>query len=257
MANPPVADVDKLITVIVNSSSFSLQIPKSILIRESGFFATLFRGSWQEAESGVVTLRDDHVRAMILVLTALKGVNDDLDFARDIRALSVGLIDRFPVWIPTQEAYNIVVGMYLIADKYDIPVLRKVLAEFTLVTMFEPSSDRFMASSQPEFVALVYERLSAALGEYPADLFDLVCVGATHFLGKDGNADYIIEHISSNPRLLKHLIQYLFNRTPDNPQSLVDLAKQAAVSFRAGASAGEGNNGDGHKLNDEDGNNVD
>ncbi|KPI39635.1 uncharacterized protein AB675_3360 [Cyphellophora attinorum] len=255
MAAPPAANDNELITVIADTYNKSFDIPKSTLTRESGYFATLFKGTWHEVESGVIRLRGDHGLAMVFVLGILDAGADPTKFVRLTQVLSVSLVSELPRRETTQYAYDTAVGVYTIADKYDMPVLRKHMAELALPIMFKQSFDKEwpFSPSQLNFVAHVYVRFSEELGEYPEDLFDLVCSGAAHFLGKDGNADHIIEHISSNPKLLKHLIRDLVDKTPDNPQPLIDVAKQAAAAFRTGASAGDDNNGDEDNLSDETG----
>jgi hypothetical protein len=250
MAASTVADVDKLVTVINDTSNRSFTISKSTLTRESGFFATLFKGSWQEAESGVTRLCDDDGPVLDCVLKILQDRSAS-SLADVLHAFltEIVLVEHIP-----EFAYITAVKIYLIADKYGMAALRQGLARATLPTILQHLFDQKcpIASSQNVFVTDVYKCLSEALGEYPRDLFVLVRYAATHYLRNDGHVDQIIDGISSNPKLLKFLTQYLTSRVPDDSPLLPRLAKDIAAAAHAEKLAGLGDGKDGAKSINED-----
>ncbi|KPI39760.1 uncharacterized protein AB675_3359 [Cyphellophora attinorum] len=203
MARPTPADDDELITVVIELTNGRYRILKSTLTRESGFFETLFKNDWQETTSGVVELTGDDDLALALVLQQLRNAETTAQFAQSINDV---LTDSVTVGNHMNDFY-LAMEMYMVADKYDMPALRIVLAQTTLPRLlkklyYTPGLD---TGGQSDFTRYLYEHYCDRLGEYPEELFDVYCHSVAHLRNEGHDVSQFIECIGQNPKFLKRL----------------------------------------------------
>jgi hypothetical protein len=234
MAPAPGAEDDELVTVVNKFTKKSWKIRKSTLVSQSGFFEAFFDKDWEGVR--IKTIQVDDGRLLDLLFGSLAKYGP-LEFAGAIHSEISHLVcsgSRAAV----DDAFEMTLDMYKIADKYDVPSLRCILADskdgmFVQILEEMRDIDYFDGWHQEDWAGFIYGEISGRLGTYPKELYGVYCQGVEDYIYRDGNADDLIECISDDSRLVTHVLQYLIERESNNPRLLANVAKQIAAAPRA------------------------
>jgi hypothetical protein len=225
MASPFPADGDELFNVIRPSRIPCMwAIRKSVLAKESEYFQTLVSDRWgtvQEIQDGEITLKDDDDLALGVVLNKLAEAsrpNLNVEPKEFSQAVGDDLIETGKSYPRYDNNFKKAVETYVIANKYKMSALQKVLAESTLIAILKQRFDGCTIPTYPfanNLLPRFHQRITDEYGDFPEDLYDVYCYAVARRMDRGLSIDHLIKHISSDTKLLGHLAQYLAKHVVD------------------------------------------
>lgn len=213
------------VVVRIHGTDFRKHLPKLQLIKHSGFFrAMLLRNTWKESLTNEVILHDDNPRSMRLIVEL---IGDWL--VTDI----LGDPESWPK-PKTSEAlvslHQKLMGAWVIADKYSIPIVRPALRDGFSKMLFgvhrngmsqKPRAvygqlspvdtgdmNKDLKAGWASFVTGHYEAMKQECGgEYPAYLYQMLADGLHMANNKGWPVDEVTDYLSENPALGRFLLR--------------------------------------------------
>jgi BTB/POZ domain len=144
------------VSVFVGDSSSPLILPKALLCHESEFFRAAFAGQFDEARSGIITLRDEEPEIFVELLKWFYGS----------KTLSITTCKVGDTELKQREArrgYLLMIKLYVLADKLVV----KPLADQILATILEPFNKlQWDTSKNPSRMLIIYPGKKAVLYAY-------------------------------------------------------------------------------------------
>ncbi|KPI37803.1 uncharacterized protein AB675_126 [Cyphellophora attinorum] len=180
------------------------RMQKRFLVQESGYFKAMLDSPFLEASSGIIQLHEDPARGLKLVLDAL----DTGPSAHQILRSSFvgnGLSDARRI----SDAEE----MYIVADKYDMPSVRKLVVEEFLPQAFNNFclSHPYSSMSRASLLSTHYSFLNkhfSAMGGYPSDLWPFYVTMVVDYQHTDPEVD-LFSHLEDNPKMACYVAKQL------------------------------------------------
>jgi hypothetical protein len=209
------------------NQGISCRVLKSVLVAESGFFRAMFSNAWkvrrfrqaqstltsrQENELLQVHLYEDNKYAMMSVFQALTRL--------PVRPLWYTIDGELWRLLSIPGTYNdkltTILGwcreMYFLADKYDMPAVRRLCAEHLFHRIFEIAWDYMKTHWQFDegpaaFLTHFFNIVFDKLGHFPQDLFDIYCSAVLHYQQLEYDVGVLLDAAEKCPGLLRRVTE--------------------------------------------------